>query len=55
MSEDRSKSECFLEWVESIMTRWVELLENILPDKAYQWNDNVQVVEDEPVIEIYKT
>jgi len=50
--DNRSRGECLLEWVESIMTEWIELLENVLPGKAYQWNDNIWVVEDKPVIEI---
>jgi len=56
MSKNRSRSECLLERVESIMIGGgVELSENVLLDKTYQWNDNVQVVENEPVIEISKT
>jgi len=41
MSEDRSGSECFLEKIESTTTGGVELLRNVLPDEACQWNDNV--------------
>jgi len=55
MSENRSRGECLFEEVESIMTGEVKLLENILLGEACQWNDNVQVVKDEPAIEISKT
>jgi len=34
MSEDRSKGECFLERVESIMTEGVKLPRNVLPGEA---------------------
>jgi len=55
MSEDRSGGEYFLERIESIIIGGVELPRNILPDEVCQWNDNVQVVEDEPAIKISKT
>jgi len=55
ISKDRSKGECFLERVERIMTKRVKLLGNVLLGEVYQWNDNVQVVEDEIAIEICKT
>ena len=55
MSEDRSGGECFLERVESISTRGVELPRNVLLGEACQWNDNVQVVKDEPVVKVCKT
>ena len=55
MSENKSGGECLLERVESIMTGGVKILENILLGEMYQWNNNVQIVEDEPVIEISKT
>jgi len=55
MSENRSRGECLFEEVESIMTGEVKLLENVLLGEACQWNDNVQVVKDEPAIEISKT
>jgi len=54
ISKDRSKIECLLERIKSITIREVELLEDVLLSEIYQWNDNVQVVEDEPVIEISK-
>jgi len=54
MSEDGSKGKCLLKRVESIMTGGVELPRNVLPDKAYQWNNNVQVVEDKLAIKISK-
>ena len=34
MSEDRSRSKCFLERVESIMTKGVELPKNVLLGKT---------------------
>ena len=52
MSENRSRGKCFLERVESILTRGVELPRNILLGKACQWNDNVRVVEDEPAVKV---
>jgi len=55
MSENRSRGECLLERVESIMIREVKFSWNVLLDKICQWNNNIQVVEDEPVIEISKT
>jgi len=41
MSENRSRGECLLERVESIMIGGVKLLRDVLLDKACQWNDNV--------------
>jgi len=41
MSEDGGRGECFLERIESIMTRGVELLRNVLLGEACQWNDNI--------------
>jgi len=55
MSKDRSGGKCFLERVESILTGGVKLPRNVLPGKACQWNDNVQVVKDEPVVKVSKT
>ena len=55
MSEDKYGGECFLERVESILTGGVELPRNILLDEACQWNDNVRVVEDEPVVKVCET
>ena len=55
MSENRSRGKCFLERFESILTRGVKLSRNVLPGEACQWNDNVQVVEDEPVVKVCKT
>jgi len=55
MSENRSGGKCFLERVESILTGGVQLPRNVLLGKACQWNDNVRVVEDEPVIKVCKT
>ena len=52
VSEDGSRSKYLLERVEIIMTGRVELPRNVLPGKAYQWNDNVQVVKDELAIEV---
>jgi len=55
MSENRCGGECFLERVESILTGGVELPKSVLPGKACQWNDNVQIDKDELVIEISET
>ena len=54
MSEDRSRGKCFLERVESILTGGVKTPQNILSSKVCQWNDNVQVVEDELVVKVCK-
>ena len=55
MSKDRSGGKCFLERVESILTGGVKLPRNVLLGKAYQWNDNVRVVTDEPVVKVCET
>ena len=55
MSEDRSGGECFLERVESILTGGVKLQRNVLPGEACQWNNNVQVVKNEPALKVCKT
>ena len=55
MSKDRSGGKCFLERVKNILTGGVELPRNVLSGEAYQWNDNVQVVEDEPAVKVCKT
>jgi len=55
MSKDRSGSKCFLERVESIYTGGVKLPRNVLLGEACQWNDNVRVVEDEPVVKVCET
>ena len=55
MSKDRSRGKCFLERVESILTGGVKLPRNVLPGEAYQWNDNVQVVEDELAVKVSET
>jgi len=52
MSEDRSGNKCFLERVESILAGGVELPRNVLPGEACQWNNNVQIVEDEPAVKV---
>ena len=52
MSKDRCRDECFLERVESILTGGVELPRNVLLDEVCQWNDNVQVVEDELAVKV---
>ena len=44
MSKNRSRGECFLERVESILTEGVKLPRNVLLGEACQWNDNVRVV-----------
>jgi len=55
MSKDRSRGKCFLERVESIYTGGVKLPRNVLPGEACQWNDNIQVVEDEPAVKVCET
>jgi len=55
INEDRSRGECFLGRIKSITTGRVELLRDVLPNKAYQWNNNIQVVEDRLAIKISKT
>ena len=54
MSENGSGDECLLERIESIMTGEVELPRDILLGEVCQWNNNVQIVEDELAIEISK-
>ena len=53
--KDRSRDECLLERVENIITGEIELPENVLLDKIYQWNNNVQVVKDELLVKFSKT
>ena len=55
MSENKSRSECLFERVESIMIGEGELPGNVFPDEMYQWNENIQTVEDKLAIEICKT
>ena len=55
MSKGKSRDKCFFERVESISTRGVELLRNVLPGEVCQWNNNVQVVEDEPAVKVCET
>ena len=55
MNKNKSRNECFLEKVESIMIGGVKLPENVLLSEVYQWNDNVQIVENKLVIEICET
>ena len=55
ISEDRCRDKYFLERVESILTGEVKLPRNILPDEACQWNNNVQVVEDELAVKVCET
>jgi len=55
MSEDRCRGKCFLERVESILIGGAELPRNVLPGEACQWNDNVQVVKDEPAVKVCET
>jgi len=54
MSKDRSRGKDLLERVESIMTEGVKLPRNVLLGETCQWNNNVQIIEDKPVIEISK-
>ena len=55
MSKNRCRGKCFLERIESILTGGVKLPRNVLPGEACQWNDNVQVVEDEPAVKLCET
>jgi len=55
MSEDRSGGECLLERIKNIMTGGVKLPRDVLLDEVCQWNDNVQIVKNEPVIKISET
>ena len=55
MSKNRGESECFFERIESITPGEVELSKDVLLDETCQWNDNVQIIEDEPAIKISKT
>ena len=55
MSEDRDGGKCFLERVESILTGGVKLPRNVLLGEMCQWNDNVQIVEDEPAVKVCET
>ena len=55
ISENGSGGKCLLERVESITTKGVELPRNVLLDEMCQWNNNVQIIEDETAIEISKT
>jgi len=50
ISENGSRGKCLLERIESITTGGVKLLRNVLLGKACQWNNNVQIIEDEPAI-----
>jgi len=53
--ENGSRGEYLLERVENITTGGIKLSVNVLPGKACQWNNNIQVVEDKPVIKVSKT
>ena len=55
MHKDRNKGECLLQRVESIIIGGIKLPKSVLLDKTCQWDDNVQVVEDELTIEVSKT
>jgi len=55
ISKDRSEDECLFERIESITIGEVKLPRDVLLGEAYQWNNNVQVVEDKPVIKISET
>jgi len=55
MSENRNRGKCFLERVKSITTGGVKLPGNVLPGEVCQWNNNVQVVEDELAVKVCKT
>jgi len=51
---DGGRDKCLLEGVESITIGGIKLPENILPSKVCQWNNSIQVIEDEPVIKVSK-
>jgi len=55
MSKDGNGGKCFIERVESIYTGEVELPRNVLPGEVCQWNNNVQVVKDEPAVKVCET
>ena len=55
MNEDRYGGECFLKRIESIYIGEVKLPRNILLGEACQWNNNVQVVENELAVKACKT
>ena len=55
MSKDRSGDKYFLERVENILIGGVELPRNVLSGEMCQWNNNVRVVEDEPVVKVCET
>ena len=55
MSKNRRRGKCLLKRAESITTGGVKLPRNVLLGEACQWNDNVQIIENEPEIEISKT
>jgi len=52
ISEDKSRSEYLLERIKSITTGGVKLPRDVLLGETCQWNDNIQIVKDEPTIEI---
>jgi len=39
--ENKNRDKYILQGVESITIEEIELPENVLPDKTYQWNNNV--------------
>ena len=53
--ENGSRDEYLLKGVKSITTEEIELRENILLDKIYQWNNNIWAVENELMIEVNET
>jgi len=55
ISKNGGGCEYFLERIENIMIEGVKLPRNVLLGKVCQWNNNVQVVEDELAIKISKT
>jgi len=55
MSKDESRVKYLLKRIESITIGGVEVPRDVLPGKVCQWNHNVQIVKDEPVIEISET
>ena len=52
--ENRNRDKYLLQGVESTTIGEIELPENVLPDKAYQWDNNVWVVENKLAIKVSK-
>jgi len=55
VNENRSRDECFLKRVESIIIKRAKLPEDIFLDKMNQWNNDVQVDKNKLVVKVGKT